>query len=231
MVRLPPPNIHVVERGETLYSISRRFNIDTRSLAVMNGLTRPWTVWPGDEILLPPLAREDSRRAKEAAARSAPKREPNTGVVALKPGAAAKLENAKPVGAVSNPPGRHAFIWPVAGPVLQAYGEDRSGLKNDGINISATKGTQIVASADGEVVYVGDELIGFGNLILIQHAEGYVTAYGHADRTLVREGQKVKQGQAIAEVGSTGLVTEPQVHFELRKGKTPVDPASRVARG
>lgn len=123
--------------------------------------------------------------------------------------------------------GSRDFIWPVSGNVLKGYGAAGGG-RNDGVNIAAPKGTPIKAAAGGEVVYAGSELAGFGNLILIRHPGGWVTAYAHADTMSVREGDLVKQGQAIGTVGSTGNAGTPQVHFELRKGKEPVDPAGHL---
>jgi murein DD-endopeptidase MepM/ murein hydrolase activator NlpD len=96
------------------------------------------------------------------------------------------------------------------------------------VNIAAARGSPIRAAGGGEVVYAGSELAGFGNLILIRHPGGWVTAYAHADSMAVREGDLVRQGQAIATVGATGNVSTPQVHFELRKGKEPVDPAQHL---
>ncbi len=116
------------------------------------------------------------------------------------------------------------FIWPVSGRVLKGYGPGSDGSRNDGINIAAAKGADLRASAGGEVVYAGNELAGFGNLILIRHPGGWVTAYAHCDTMAVSEGDLVRQGQVIATAGSTGNAGAPQVHFELRKGKEPVDP-------
>lgn len=125
----------------------------------------------------------------------------------------------------SGPAGKGEFVWPVSGKVLKGYGAGGGGQRNDGVNISAAKGTEIRAAASGEVVYAGSELAGFGNLVLIRHPGGWVTAYAHSDAMLVNEGDLVRQGQAIAKVGSTGNAGSPQVHFELRKGKEPVDPS------
>ncbi len=125
----------------------------------------------------------------------------------------------------SGPAGSREFVWPVSGKVVKGYGASADGQRNDGVNISATKGDQVKAAAGGEVVYAGSELAGFGNLVLIRHPGGWVTAYAHSETVLVREGDLVRQGQAIATVGSTGNAGGPQVHFELRKGKEPVDPS------
>ncbi len=126
------------------------------------------------------------------------------------------------------PAGSSDFIWPVSGQVLKGFGAGSDGQRNDGVNISATRGAQVRAAAGGEVVYAGNELAGFGNLVLIRHPGGWVTAYAHADALLVKEGDLVKQGQPIASAGATGNAPTTQVHFELRKGKEPVDPAQHL---
>jgi len=145
----------------------------------------------------------------------------------VKPPAAAPAPAPKPV--VQAPAtGSRDFVWPVSGNVLKGYGASANGARNDGVNIAAPKGSPIKAAAGGEVVYAGNELAGFGNLILIRHAGGWVTAYAHADTIAVKEGDLVKQGQQVGTVGSTGNVSSPQIHFELRKGKEPVDPGQHL---
>jgi murein DD-endopeptidase MepM/ murein hydrolase activator NlpD len=247
-IYLPPPNTHIVERGETLYSVSRRYNVDTRSLALLNSMSRPWTIYPGDELLLPPLARDQGRRtmpapvpvavtpapvvpapsspsikppAPKAAAAPPPKSIPTP--AKDKPASPSKTTPA-PKPATEAPASPRDFIWPVSGELLKDYGVGEDGLRNDGVNIGVPKGTKVKAAADGEVVYAGSELVGFGNLILIRHAGGWVSAYAHAETVLVKEGEMVRQGEAIAEAGATGNASVPQVHFELRKGREPVDP-------
>lgn len=122
--------------------------------------------------------------------------------------------------------GKGPFVWPVQGKVIGAFGSSTEGLKNDGINIAAPSGAPVVAAADGTVAYAGNELRGFGNMVLIRHDGGYVTAYAHNASLLVKKGDKVKRGQTIARVGQTGAVFGPQLHFEIRKGTQPVDPMS-----
>jgi murein DD-endopeptidase MepM/ murein hydrolase activator NlpD len=122
--------------------------------------------------------------------------------------------------------GKGAFVWPVQGKVIGAFGSSTEGMKNDGINIAAPTGAPVVAAADGTIAYAGNELRGFGNMILIRHDGGYVTAYAHNASLLVKKGDKVKRGQTIARVGQTGAVFGPQLHFEIRKGTQPVDPMS-----
>jgi murein DD-endopeptidase MepM/ murein hydrolase activator NlpD len=126
----------------------------------------------------------------------------------------------------ATPPPRSSrlFAWPVQGRIVSDFGPKPGGLHNDGINIAAARGTAVNAAENGVVVYAGNELRGFGNLLLVRHADGWVTAYGHCDQLLVRRGQQVRRGQAIARVGATGNVRTPQLHFEVRRGTRPVNP-------
>ncbi len=124
--------------------------------------------------------------------------------------------------------GGRGFAWPVRGSVVSNFGPKPGGLHNDGINIAVPRGTPIRAAESGVVAYAGNELRGFGNLILIRHADGWVTAYAHADDVLVQRGEQVRRGQVIGRVGNTGNVTSPQLHFELRRGTRPVDPREHL---
>jgi murein DD-endopeptidase MepM/ murein hydrolase activator NlpD len=120
--------------------------------------------------------------------------------------------------------GTGTFLWPVRGHILAAYGTKSDGTHNDGINIAASRGTAVQAVDAGVVAYTGNELRGYGNLVLVKHANGWISAYAHCDAILVKRGEKVGRGQVIARVGSTGNVSEPQLHFELRRGQHAVDP-------
>ena len=117
-----------------------------------------------------------------------------------------------------------SFVWPVRGQVISNFGTNGNGERNDGINIAASLGTPIRASASGTISYAGNELRSYGNLVLIKHDEGYVTAYAHADRIIVNRGDWVAKGQIIAYAGNTGDVTVPQLHFEIRHGVQPLNP-------
>jgi murein DD-endopeptidase MepM/ murein hydrolase activator NlpD len=119
--------------------------------------------------------------------------------------------------------------WPVRGNVLSGYGSGRDGTHNDGINIAAPRGAAVEAADGGTVAYTGNELRGYGNLILVKHPNGWISAYAHCDLILVKRGDKVARGQVIARVGSTGNVSEPQLHFELRRGNKAVDPREFLA--
>ena len=116
------------------------------------------------------------------------------------------------------------FRWPVRGKVITSYGAKTNGKANDGINLAVPEGTPVKAAEDGVVAYSGNELKGYGNLVLVRHSNGYVTAYAHASELLVKRGETIKRGQIIAKSGQSGEVGSPQLHFEIRKGSSPVDP-------
>jgi murein DD-endopeptidase MepM/ murein hydrolase activator NlpD len=122
------------------------------------------------------------------------------------------------------------FIWPVRGKILSNFGRRGTGAHNDGINIAADPGAPVKAADGGVVVYAGNELAGYGNLLLVRHPSGYVTAYAHNKKILVGRGDQVKQGETVALVGSTGDVDRPQLHFEIRKGDRAVDPSRFLSR-
>ncbi len=117
------------------------------------------------------------------------------------------------------------------GRISEGFGPKQSGGQNDGINIAVPQGTPIKAAEDGVVAYAGSELKGYGNLVLVRHSNGFVTAYAHASELNVKKGESVKRGQVIGKAGQTGNVTSPQLHFEVRKGATPVDPTQYLTGG
>lgn len=133
--------------------------------------------------------------------------------------------------AVVGPASAAGFSWPVQGKVIAKFGATADGLRNDGINIAAPAGAPVMAAGDGTVAYAGNQLRGFGNLILVRHANGLITAYAHNQSLLVEKGAKVKRGDVIARVGSTGSVDKPQLHFEIRKGEEAVDPMKYLDGG
>jgi murein DD-endopeptidase MepM/ murein hydrolase activator NlpD len=209
---IPVQRAHVVAKGETVYSISRRYGVELRELVRLNRLLPPYTIKPAQRLVLP-----DTRPATvPALGKPAGKT-----LVAVGP--------AKPaLAAIPQPPPRAGskFLWPVKGRVILGYGPKRDGLHNDGINIKAPRGTPVRAAENGVVAYTGNELRGFGNLLLIKHAGGWVTAYAHAEQITVRRGDTVRRGETIGRVGASGSVTSPQLHFEVRKGTRAVDPLS-----
>lgn len=143
-----------------------------------------------------------------------------------------EVKRAPPTSASVKPPPASSggFIWPVNGRVLSKFGALGKGLQNDGINILARRGTPVRAIQNGVVAYSGNELRGFGNLLLIKHSGGWISAYAHNDKLLVKTGQRVRRGQVISRVGSTGSVDKPQLHFELRRRNRAVDPERYLGR-
>ena len=144
---------------------------------------------------------------------------------AAPPAQESPVKAAEPAGELTS------FRWPVRGRVIAGFGPKPNGLQNDGINLAVPEGTPIKAAQDGVVAYAGNELKGYGNLVLVRHSNGYVTAYAHASELLVKRGDQVKRGQVIARSGETGNVTSPQLHFEIRKGANPVDPMPMLNGG
>ena len=211
---VPQQRRQVVRAGDTLYSIANQYGVDMSTLASANNLQPPYTLRVGDSLLLP--------AAPEQVAAQGGLSPPTTGA----PGAAASAP-AKPKGPLPAPPPRGGrFLWPVSvkGKVVERFGAGSNGTHNDGINIAAPKGTPVRAADAGVVAYAGNELKGYGNLLLIKHAGGWMTAYAHNDALLVKRGETVKRGQEIAKVGSTGVNGPPQLHFEIRRGTKALDP-------
>lgn len=204
-VAAPQGGARVVRPGETLYSISRETRAPVQAIASANNLYPPYALQIGQSLYIPGQAGPALSHG------------PNS------------IDVADLTSTISytNPRAQKPqslFDWPVRGAVISAYGAGSKGGRNDGVNIAAPLGTPVRAAADGEVVYRGAELDGYGNLLLVKHRDGFVTAYAHNDVMLVRKGDKVRQGQVIAKVGQTGAVREPQLHFEIRQDLKSVDP-------
>ncbi|MGH6923598.1 MAG: murein hydrolase activator EnvC family protein, partial [Propylenella sp.] len=144
---------------------------------------------------------------------------PQTGAV----GAEAALAPQQPAAEASG------FRWPVRGRVISGFGKKPNGERNDGINLAVPEGTAVKAAEDGTVIYAGSELKSYGNLVLIRHTGGWVSAYAHNSELKVKRGEDVRRGQVIAASGMSGGVTTPQVHFELRKDAAPVDPLKHLS--
>ena len=251
----PQGRVHIVKAGETGIAIARAYGIEWSKIIAINHLKAPFTLEVGDRLLLPSkrvvaamsveerarvfqLDIDDLITGSEPAAggklvsATAPRQ-------TVKPGKPAPLPSPKPVASPVQPSatplpdlgeGQPRFVWPVEGRVLSGFGPKAGGRFNDGVNLKAAAGSTVRAAADGVVAYAGDAIPGFGNLLLIKHAGGWVTAYAHNEALLVSRGTRVRQGEPVARAGQTGTVTEPQLHFEVRRGRTPVDPASLVGR-
>ena len=229
---VPQLRLHVVQPGETLYSVSRAYGIDTTTLARSNALPPPYTVFVGQTLVLP--------APTQAAEGMTPPPEPKPQLADARPPSPPRIEPAAgpashdELAAVPPPrPGKAngRFLWPVRGRLVSDYGTGASGTRNDGINIAAPAGTTVLAADAGTVAYAGNELRGYGNLVLIKHANGWMTAYAHNSVLLVKRGQKVKRGQPIARIGATGAVSRPQLHFEVRHGAKALDPTDYLPPG
>jgi len=233
--------MHRVSAGETLFAIGRTYNVHPYKIASHNNLAKPYSLTVGQSLRIP--GRSDTATA-------APKlSEPEVGNTYV-PSQPAPSSNAsakssagsetlsQPVEAVEKPIAKAQdnlttdngqFRWPVRGRVISKYGTKPGGTRNEGINISVPEGTSIRASEAGVVAYAGNELKGYGNLVLVRHEGGWVSAYAHNKELLVKRGDTVRRGEIIAKSGQTGSVTSPQLHFELRKGASAVDPLKHMS--
>jgi murein DD-endopeptidase MepM/ murein hydrolase activator NlpD len=241
-----PPSIHFVNHGDTLASIARKNHISAAELARANGLGPSAKLKLGAKLTVPgartaavaaPMAPAPVTAAPVAAAlqpvAAAPA--PATKMAAIAaPAQSARLAQATatvddtaadtPAKAAEVTSALPTFRWPVRGKVITSYGAKTNGKSNDGINVAVPEGTPVKAAEDGVVAYSGNELKGYGNLVLVRHSNGYVTAYAHASELMVKRGDPIKRGQIIAKSGQSGEVASPQLHFEIRKGSSPVDP-------
>ena len=218
-----------VRKGDTLYSISRAYNVDMNSLAKANHIKAPYTLSLGQTLVMPgtlvPATSQSSKKAVQATKTAAVRKTP-----AQSSTKTTKKTASKPVTLPKAPSRSGRFSWPVSGTVISNFGPSGGGRHNDGINIKASRGTPFKAAENGVVAYAGNELKGFGNLLLIKHADGFVTAYAHADSLSVKRGQTVKKGQTLGKVGSTGNVNAPQLHFEIRKGTKAINPRTYLSQ-
>ena len=231
---------HTMKAGESLYGIARQHGVTLAELQRVNGITEPTRVRMGTVLSVP--TRAEAERAPPPAA---PRITQGTPV----PPSQARIINApaeqrtaalgdrrndatEP--AAEPAPAREAaatkFRWPARGKVIAAFGKRTDGSHNDGINIAIPQGADVHAAESGRVAYAGNELKGYGNLVLIRHDNGWVSAYAHADQILVKRDDAVRRGQVIAKAGRTGTVDQPQLHFELRQGAKPVDPLPHMEK-
>ena len=233
------PSVHVVNRGDTLLSIARRNHMSVAELAKANSLDPSAKLKLGMKLTVPgaktaavaPAAQPAAGAqpatvamppaTKLAAATGDPQQKVRLASATTTP---AELSAETPVKANEATGALPTFRWPVRGKVITSYGAKTNGKSNDGINLAVPEGTPVKAAEDGVVAYSGNELKGYGNLVLVRHSNGYVTAYAHASEVLVKRGDTIKRGQIIAKSGQSGEVGSPQLHFEIRKGSSPVDP-------
>lgn len=239
-LRIPGGRFHLVRPGQSGIAIARAYGVPWRRIIAENTLAEPYVLRAGQRILIPgEQGTPASRAAERAAAFTLDIDEILTGG---EPALASNQAPARPVAtprrvlptsAVVAPPARLAgggFAWPVDGRVVKRFGPGASGERNDGIKIAVPLRTPIRAAADGVVAYAGDGIAALGGLVMVKHGGGWTSIYGHAARLQVQRGQAVKRGDIIALSGDTGFADRPELHFELRRGRTPVDPQSQLPR-
>lgn len=197
--------VYTVKRGDTLSKISRMTGSSVGDLARLNGIPAPYTIQVGQRIRIKGSASSSRPKNTATAKTTAPSRSQNTAITKVAP---------PPVGA-------RCWLWPTKGNIVEPFSSSDGG--NKGIDISGSRGQPIYASGAGTVVYVGNQLRGYGNLVMIKHSEEYITAYAHNDTMLVNTGEKVKAGQKIATMGNTGA-DSVRLHFQIRYRATAIDP-------
>lgn len=237
-LRIPAGLYHRVAAGETGIGIANAYGADWGEIVTINALSEPYILRVGQRLRLPadarPLPKKEVDIAARAAAFTLDIDDIATGsqpaLAANKAPAAASAAPRRPVTAAIATPAAFTgrFVWPLPGKVIARFGPLAPGKVSDGINIAAPAGTPIHATANGVVSYAGDQIAVYGGLILIDHGSGWVSAYGHAQQIDVRRGQAVKAGDIIGLAGASGQVQTPQLHFQLRKNRIPVDPLKQL---
>jgi murein DD-endopeptidase MepM/ murein hydrolase activator NlpD len=230
---LPTPPVYTVASGDTLGRVAHRYRVSVREIAVANGIAPETPLKVGTRLTIPvrtasqPGAQPGKLPpAGPVVAQTRPIIAPQTYTPpAAAPGKMVSSETAavhlaSPVETPSAP----GFRWPVRGRIISNFGTRVNGSPNDGIDLAVPEGTQVRAADDGVVAYAGNELKGYGNLVLVRHSDGFVTAYANGSELLVKRNDQVHKGQVILKSGQTGSATAPQLHFEIRKNSAPVDP-------
>ena len=210
---------HTVKKGETLYSISRDYDVPVQKIAQVNALRNPDVIYPGERLYIPGTKKVGATASTTSVAAS---RKPASTSSGSKGHMAIS-------GALPPPTKSRPFAWPARGLVVSHFGL-RHGRMHNGIDIAADEGKPVYAAQSGKVIFVSDYQKGYGRLILIQHDETYITVYAHNSKNLVRVGDAVKQGQTIALIGRTGNASGPHLHFEIRQNRKPVDPIKLLSK-
>jgi murein DD-endopeptidase MepM/ murein hydrolase activator NlpD len=236
-------SVYIVQPGENLIGIARKHGMSVADLARANHIEPYAKVAMGDRLTIPGRAHTQvADRTAPPAIRGEPPKAAAPQMVAPRtaPVETVRTENARvatpepvqtPEPAVKKEPvaAVPSFRWPVTAHIVEGFGPRPNGTSNDGINFAVPEGTPVRAAEDGVVAYAGNELKTFGNLVLIRHADNYVSAYANASEILVKKGDTVRRGQIIAHSGQTGSAASPQLHFEIRKNSTPIDPRKLLA--
>lgn len=233
---IPAGRYHLVRPGETGIAIARAYGVNWGQVVAENDLSEPYILRAGQRIVIP-STRSMSSEERRAALRLDIEDIVTGGEPAL--AANARQVRASPSPSRLLPPDvsvaapeqlNRAFRWPVNGQVVRRFGRGATGERNDGIKIAVARGTPVLATADGVVAYTGDGVPGLGGLVMLKHGDSWTSVYGHNGQILVQRGQSVKRGQTVALSGDTGFADRPELHFELRKGRTPVDPLTQLPK-
>lgn len=232
---IPSGLYHNVGAGETGIAIARAYGVPWNEIVSLNALEAPFILNIGQRLRLPSLAGTSGPGGSQTPEQKAAAFSLNIDdIVTGGEPAIAQAGTAKSASLATSVPRPGAFSgsfrWPLDGRLISRFGSKGGGRKNDGINIAAANGSAVKSAADGVVVYSGNEIGVFGGLILVDHGGGWVTAYGHLGDLRVSRGDKVKSGQAIGGVGETGYVEQPQLHFEIRKDRKPIDPITKLTK-
>lgn len=198
------PKVHIVKKGHTLYDIANCYEVSISDLMKINQLKNNDKIYLGDKLFIPLYDNTNQTNCN------------NITKVAITKEVNKTTEKKK-----NN---NYSYMWPVKGKIISKFGLLAKGLRNDGINISADIGNPVLAIESGKIVYAGNEIQAFGNLILIKHYNDKTSAYAHLDKINVKKGESVNKGQIIALVGNSGKVSIPQLHFEIRDKDGPLDP-------
>lgn len=229
---IPGGLYHRVGRGETGIAIARAYASNWADIVEVNGLTHPYVLREGQRLRLPdaasavPISTELTPEQRAASFSL----DIDDIVTGGEPALAASTSIAPSYPPAIRQPGAFSgsFNWPLSGSLINRFGSFGSGKINDGINIAGALGAPVKSAADGVVVYSGNEIGVFGGLVLVDHGGGWVTAYGHLGQLDVTRGDSVKAGELLGAVGDTGYVSQPQLHFEIRKDRKPIDPLTKL---
>ena len=222
-LKLKPTRYHIVKPGDSLLIISQRYAVSQFQLVELNNLPEPYKLTVGQRLQLPfsqDFSILDTGLPKGIATAGSAQQPAASSTTTTVQTAAPSIPRKKFVA----PTGDGAFIWPVQGEVISEFGPAARGVRNDGVNIAAAQGDIVSAASKGRVAFVGTEVKSFGTLVLVKHEGGIISAYAHLDTVTVKEGDIVDTGQSIGTVGQTGRVDTPQLHFEIRKARQPIDP-------
>ena len=220
-LKVTPPREHIVRIGESISVISQRYAVSPFQLAQLNNLKAPFALTAGQRLQLPnsldfSVLDTGVPKGGESVTLAQPAPSTNATSQPRKRFVAPKLN-------------QEGFSWPVEGEIITEFGPSARGVHNDGVNIAANSGAPVTVAATGTVAFVGDNIKNFGKLVLVKHDGGIITAYAHLSEIAVKEGDVLRAGQAIGSVGATGRVDSPQLHFEIRKSRQPVDPRTLIS--